>query len=399
MARTTRLLQRLGGLPAYLLTGAVLAGASLFESSTAADGGASTPVALAIAAAMFAAFPLARWAPLAGLGLVVASVAVPVVLLDQRTGGAQLIATMLLVGHAAYRLQTRWSALGYLGAALGSAAAIVVVGESVWEFLFYTLILGPAWVVGLLLRREQERSAELARLAAELDAERERHAEAAAAAERSRISRELHDAVAHSVSVMTLQVGVVRRRLHDRPADEETLRRAELLGRQAVDELRRIVGLVREGEGVQLAPLPSLGQLEELLEQVRTTGTPVSHTVSGTPVPLPQALDMSAYRIVQEALTNALRHAPGAPVEVAVRYGSNDLALTVRNGAPEGGHRAGDSRADLRGGAGGAGGNGVVGMHERARLFGGRLEAGPSPTGGFEVSAWLPVRAAAGAAR
>ena len=82
-----------------------------------------------------------------------------------------------------------------------------------------------------------------------------------------------------------------------------------------------------------------------------------------------------------------------------MRYGSNDLALTVRNGAPEGGHRAGDSRADLRGGAGGAGGNGVVGMHERARLFGGRLEAGPSPTGGFEVSAWLPVRAAAGAAR
>jgi signal transduction histidine kinase len=403
MSRTSRLLQRLGGLPAYLLTGPVLAGASLFESATAAPGGATTPAALTIATALFAAFPLARWAPLGGLGIVVASVAVPVVFLGLRTGGAQLIATMLLVGHAAYRLQTRWSALGYLGAALASAAAIVVVGESVWEFLFYTLILGPAWVVGLLLRREQERSAELARLAAELDAERERHAEAAAAAERSRISRELHDAVAHSVSVMTLQVGVVRRRLHDRPADEETLRRAELLGRQAVDELRRIVGLVREGEGVQLAPLPSLGQLEELLEQVRTTGTPVSHTVSGTPVPLPQALDMSAYRIVQEALTNALRHAPGAPVEVAVRYGSNDLALTVRNGTPHDGHHAAVDDHPEPGPAAaagaGAGGNGVVGMHERVKLFGGRLEAGPSAAGGFEVSAWLPVHAAAGAAR
>ena len=297
---------------------------------------------------------------------------------------------MLLVAHAAYRLPTGASVLGYLGAAVVSATGIVVAGESVWEFLFYTLILGPAWVVGLLLRRERDRSIELGRLAAALESERERQAEAAAAAERSRISRELHDAVAHSVSVMTLQVGVVRRRLHDQPEEEETLRRAEQLGRQAVDELRRIVGLVREGEGAQLAPLPSLDQLGELLDQVRTTGTTVTHTVTGTAVPLPQALDMSAYRIVQEALTNALRHAPGAPVEVAVAYGGSDLELSVRNSAPSAPAPA----------ARGAGGHGVVGMRERVRLFGGRLHAAPVDGGGFEVHVWLPVQpAAVGAAR
>ena len=390
MSLAPRLLQRLGGLPGYLLVGAVVSAASLFESSTAAPGGTLTPLAVAVAVAMFLAFPVARVAPLAGLAVVVASVAVPVVLFDQRTGGAQLIATMLLVAHAAYRLRTGASVLGYLGAAVVSATGIVVAGESVWEFLFYTLILGPAWGVGLLLRRERERSIELGRLAAALEAERERQAEAAAAAERSRISRELHDAVAHSVSVMTLQVGVVRRRLHDQPREEETLRRAEQLGRQAVDELRRIVGLVREGEGAQLAPLPSLDQLGELLDQVRTTGTAVTHTVTGTAVPLPQALDMSAYRIVQEALTNALRHAPGAPVEVAVAYGGSDLELSVRNSAPCASPPA----------QGGAGGHGVVGMRERVRLFGGRLHAAPVDGGGFEVRVWLPVQpAAVGAAR
>lgn len=394
MSQTSRLTQWLGGLPAYLLVGTVMALASLFESSTAPRGAGLTPLALATAALMFAAFPLARLAPLAGLALMVAGVAVPVVAFEQRTGGAQLIGTMLLVAHSAYRVRPRASLVGYLGAALVSATAIVLIGESVWEFLFYTLMLGPAWVVGLLLRREQERSAELARLAAALDAERERHAEAAAAAERTRISRELHDAVAHSVSVMTLQVGVVRRRLSDHSAEEETLRKAERLGRQAVDELRRIVGLARDGAGAELAPLPSLGQLEELVDQVRSTGTVVTHTVTGTPVALPQALDMSAYRIVQEALTNALRHAPGAPVEVVVRYGSADVALSVRNGAPqEDGDHAGPREHAARGG------NGVVGMRERVKLFGGRLEAGPSAGGGFAVTAWLPVRATAGAGR
>lgn len=263
------------------------------------------------------------------------------------------------------------------------ATTIVALGESIWEFLFFALILAPAWVVGVLLAREQRRSAELAALAAELRHEREKQAAVAVAAERVRISRELHDAVAHTVSVMTLQVGVVRRRQDAGSVEEKTLRNAEDLGRQAVDELRRIVGLVREGERAALAPLPTLRAVEDLVAQVRGTGTEVTLRLVGDADQVPPTVQASAYRIVQEGLTNALRHAPGAPVEVLLTSLPDALEVAVRNGAATSAPPA----------PGSGGGNGLLGLTERAQLLGGELAFGPEGEG-HVLHARLPLRAA-----
>jgi signal transduction histidine kinase len=375
----------LSGPAAGMVAAAVLTVAGLVEAGYGAPDATVTPATVAGALALGAATLVAWWAPLPGVVLLGLFLAVPTLLADlPPAGGAHLITSMLLVGWAAYRCPTRTGLAAYAAGAGVPAVTIVFAGETVWELLFYPLILGPAWLVGYLLRREQARSDELARLAEALRIEREKQAEVAVAAERTRISRELHDAVAHTVSVMTLQVGVVRRRL-DHGIEEQTLRGAEELGRQAVDELRRIVGLVRQGEGAALAPLPSMAHLQDLVDRVRATGTTVVLAVTGDLGRLPQALDMSAYRIVQEALTNALRHAPGADVTVRVASARDTLALEVRNGAPRGGAPMPERDA---------GGHGLVGMRERAALFGARLEAGPE-AGGYAVRVALPVAAAA----
>jgi signal transduction histidine kinase len=383
----TRPLLRLS-LTAHVMVGLVMAGASLFEAAFGGQDAGLSPASVLISAGIGVACVVAWFSPLAGVVVNVLALGLPMLWGPlPLMGGAHLVATMLLVGYAAYRTDRRTGLAAYAGGALVPATTIVVAGQTVWEFLFYALILGPAWVVGFLLRREQERSAELGRLAEALRLEREKQAEVAVAAERTRISRELHDAVAHTVSVMTLQVGVVRRRLDDGTVEEETLRGAESLGRQAVDELRRIVGLVREGEAPALAPLPSLAQIDELVAQVRSAGTEVSLDVRGDLSGVGHAVDMSAYRIVQEALTNALRHAPGAAVDVVVEVAGSAVEVAVGNGP------ASSAARPERGG----GGNGLPGMRERAHVLGGTLEAAPRADGGFAVRAVLPrgaVRAA-----
>lgn len=373
------------GTPTFVVAAVVMVGAALLEAGLeeVAQVGLTWFGAFAVGAALL----LARWSATGGLVLLLASVLAMMPFAElPPVGGTQLIATMLLVGLVAYRSSLRVSVAAYAAAAIVPAGAIVGGGESLWEFAFFTLILGPAWLVGRLLQREQQRSAELVRLTEALRAEREKQAEVAVAAERTRISRELHDAVAHTVSVMTLQVGVVRRRLADGSVEGETLRGAETLGRQAVDELRRIVGLVREGEAAALAPLPSLSQLDDLVRSVRGTGTAVTVSVEGDLASVPQAVDMSAYRIVQEALTNVLRHAPGGDAEVTVAVGRGELRIDVVNGPA--------TRAPVPT-ASRVGGNGLVGMRERATVLGGRLVAGPSGDGGFAVGAVLPLAALA----
>jgi signal transduction histidine kinase len=366
----------------YVIAAVVMAAAALFEAGYGGPEAELTPLSVTSALLTGLAVLVARWTPLGAIVLLAAVVVVPMLFVRDLppSGGAQLIVWMLLVGNAAYRLDRERGLIGYGLAAIVPAVTIVVAGESVWEFLFYGLILAPAWVVGVLLRREQRRSAELAALAEELRHEREKQAEVAVAAERTRISRELHDAVAHTVSVMTLQVGVVRRRLGTGSVEEETLRGAETLGRQAVDELRRIVGLVREGESAALAPLPSLAQLDELVTQVRGTGTTVAVDVTGPVAEIPQAVDMSAYRIVQEGLTNALRHAPGSHVEVRVLVGPHALEVSVENGP---------ARRPVTASAGG--GHGLVGIRERVHVLGGALTADETPGGGHRLHAWLPL--------
>jgi signal transduction histidine kinase len=363
-----------------------MAAASLVEAAFGRRDAGLDAATVLMSLALGAACVLAWFAPLAAVVVDVCALALPPLFVElPLMGGAHLITTMLVVGNAAYRSSRRVGAAAYALGAFVPAATIVLAGETVWEFLFFLLIMGPAWAVGVLLRRERERSAELLRLTEALRVEREKQAEVAVAAERTRISRELHDAVAHTVSVMTLQVGVVRRRLARGSVEEETLHGAETLGRQAVDELRRIVGLVREGEAPALVPLPSLGQLEELVDQVRATGTEVRLAVDGDVRSVGQAVDMSAYRIVQEALTNALRHAPGAAVDVAVTVRPSLVELRVANGPAR--RAAPGSRQ--------GGGNGLPGIRERVHVLGGSLQAAPGADGGFVLAAVLPDGSAA----
>jgi signal transduction histidine kinase len=186
---------------------------------------------------------------------------------------------------------------------------------------------------------------------------------------------------------MTLQVGVVRRRQQPGSVEEETLLRAEGLGRQAVDELRRIVGIVRRGESAALAPLPSLDLLPDLVEEVRRTGAVVALETSGDTSTVPRAVGMSVYRVAQEGLTNALRHAPGAPVVVRVDVGPGAVRVSVDNAAATGAGAApvGDPAH---------GGHGLAGLRERVSVLGGDLAAGPTPDGGHRLTATLPTAAA-----
>jgi signal transduction histidine kinase len=269
--------------------------------------------------------------------------------------------------------------------AVVALAAILAAGWTVFirapdvpwtELIWLSFTLTGVFVLSAAAARHSERARE-----AEERAQRtEEEARRAVEDERNRITRELHDVLAHSVSVMTVQASAVRRLLKpEQQREREALMTVEETGRQALSEMRRLIGIMRTEEEVPaLAPQPGLGTLPALVEQVRQSGLPVELTVEGEPVKLPAGVDLSAYRIVQEALTNALKHAGPAHAWVAVRYVGDDVEIEVAN----------DGRSqDENDGAG----HGLVGMRERVALCGGELHSGPRPGGGFKISARLPV--------
>jgi signal transduction histidine kinase len=233
-----------------------------------------------------------------------------------------------------------------------------------------------AWLAGALVR-SQAQNLEQRRTA------REQRAARAVAEERNRIARELHDVIGHSVSVMTVQASAVRRRLTDGQAPErEALESVERVGREALQEMRRMVGVLRDdGAPADREPPPGLAQVDGLIAKVRAAGLPVELTVSGDPRPLPGGLDLTAYRLLQEGLTNTLRHAAGPGLaEVGITFGENALELSVRD----------DGKATD---AGSEAGNGLLGMRERVAVYGGELVARPRLGGGFELLATLPLGA------
>jgi signal transduction histidine kinase len=226
---------------------------------------------------------------------------------------------------------------------------------------------------------EQEReAAEMRAILAER--EREAAARIAVAEERARIARELHDIVAHAVSVMVLQVGAVRHKLPEALVEnKDALGRVEEAGRAALSEMRLLLGAMRrDGDGVDLTPQPGLDGLEALADDVGRAGLPVQLHFDGDRGPLPRAIELSSYRIVQEGLTNALKHAQATQADVTVRYRPNRVELEVRDD--------GTSMAAAHGL-----GHGLVGIRERVKIYGGDMYAGPSPDGGFVLSAQLPV--------
>jgi signal transduction histidine kinase len=269
-----------------------------------------------------------------------------------------------------------------------------------WVLTF--IQFAAAFFLGDLQKRRQAYMAKLEALNTQLAEEQELRSRWAVAAERGRIARELHDVVAHSVSVMVVQAGAARRTLAASPEQAAAaVGQIESTGRQALVELRRLLGLLRDGDREDvdaLAPQPSLEHLDSLAAAAREAGLPVEVTVEGEPRPLPAGIDLSAYRIVQEALTNSLKHAGPARAKVQIFYGREVLEVQVTNdgerlepaSAAAGPLRPGAppvGGADRQGGSG----HGLIGMRERVALFGGTLEAGSRPGGGYRVAARLPL--------
>jgi signal transduction histidine kinase len=248
------------------------------------------------------------------------------------------------------------------------------------EVLFALFVMAGTWIVGDVVRARLVRADQTVAAAQTLVAASEAAAGAALAEERARIARELHDVIAHSVSVMGVQAGAARTMIDTDPdAARDALRSVEATARSSVGELQRLLAVLRDQDGADTdrAPQPGLSQLPALVEQVRTAGLPVELSVTGTAA-LPAGVDLAAYRIVQEALTNALKHAR-ARTEVTVECSAALVRIEVRDAGA--GHRRPRNAA----------GHGLVGMRERAQLYGGTVHAGPHPDGGFVVRACLPV--------
>ncbi len=347
---------------------------------------------LALVAAWFAGWflTMARWPALGAIG-VAFFYPVTALLGAPGPGGTGLIAVMLATGYAGYALATRPSLATVTGAVVTFVVTDIALHGVAWDTIFFPAVFYPARWVGRLVRREQERSTQLVEMAAVLDAQREASVLAAAREERTRIAREVHDAVAHSVSVMTLQIGGLRRQLdgllEGRDAERDVLLGLERLGRETVEELRGLVGILREpgDDEAPTAPAPSLARARDVVDDVRAAGLDVRLEVTGTARELPKALDISAYRIVQEALTNVLRHAPGGSAVVHVDYSHDavDIRVTDDGGCEPGGVSLAGSGAN--------GGHGIAGMSERAQMFGGTLTTRRTETG-FEVHAHLPTQ-------
>lgn len=247
----------------------------------------------------------------------------------------------------------------------------------VFSLLLNAAFFAAAWVMGDLWRRRTEDQAELARRADELEEKRHLLAQQAVAAERLRIARELHDVVGHHVSLMGVQAGAVRRTLEtDDDRINELLSSIERSGRSAVSEMGRLVGFLRDSEDDTITPQPTMDRLDELVESMTDAGLDVTVHRVGRPRPLDSATELSVFRVIQESLTNALRHGSSPEAVVELSYLSDRLAVRVRNPGS--------------GANGSGGGRGLLGMRERVGLVDGTLEAGPSPDGTFEVRGTFP---------
>jgi signal transduction histidine kinase len=311
--------------------------------------------------------PVVVFAVLAGEAVVAGDVVT-----DAQMTGFTILAAFAAVGaHPDLRS-------AFVGALVGYAAVAVILVDDrprLASTLSVIAVSAVTWAIARAFVDRGRRAEHLEERAAGLE---RAHAEAVAG-ERATIARELHDVIAHSVSVMTVQAGAARVLLDEDPVRaRQSLVAVEETGRQALGEMRRLLGILRgEEHEARLAPQPGIGDIDTLVEQVRAAGLPVEVVVEGGPTPVPPGVDLVAYRVVQEALTNALKHAGAARAEVSIRYGATVLELAVTND----GHVRGNGRV----------GHGVVGMRERVTLYGGEFHAGPRSKGGYAVRATLPL--------
>jgi signal transduction histidine kinase len=343
----------------------------------------SGPLAANLVAAVALGAPLA-WRRAAPLATIIAVGAAGVVLGAALTPPQDLIGTFAALGLATFSVaahEPRPRAL----AGLGIAIAIVVIVSLATDdtaMVFPFVVFGGVWILGRVARGRAKLTAELATRGKQLDRERAQRERDAVARERARIARELHDVVAHSVSVMVVQAGAARRVLdRDPEASIGALGAVEATGRDALTEMRRLLGILRpEGEDVEHSPQPSLDRLGALVARSRDAGLDVELRSEGEPGPLAPGVDLTAFRLVQEGLTNALKHSGRGPARVTLRWSDELLEVEIANRVGSDG-AIGDALLGS--------GQGLVGMRERVALCGGELRAGPVGRG-FVVRARLP---------
>ncbi len=290
------------------------------------------------------------------------------------------IAILLAAYSTGAYSRARLASIGVV--ALGSVTLLIATIHGGTGYSF--LLLDLAWLIGNALRAERRNHTLVAERAEQLEREHDAARRAAAAEERARIAREMHDIIAHSVSVMTVQAEAARRVMSTQPgAAAEALRTVSVSGHQTLTELRRLLGLLGEGSEEPLGPQPGLADLPNLVHGVSSAGLQVELNVEGEPQALPPGLDLTAYRVIQEALTNSLKHSGRAHTKVTVRYGESDIRIEVAD------HGLARSTGDVEGA-----GRGLVGMRERVAIYGGEMEATPEPSG-FGVRVRLPLAAPA----
>ncbi|WP_371624273.1 sensor histidine kinase [Streptomyces sp. NBC_01116] len=307
---------------------------------------------------------------------------------------------MLVITYTVATVGERWASRLALVCSLSAAALSQLrweaePGGSWAQVVFVTIIMTVpfvlAWVLGDSLRTRRAYFDQLEERAARLEREREAQSKVAVAAERARIARELHDVVAHNVSVMVVQADGAAYVMDAAPDQaKQALETISSTGRQALAEMRRLLGVLRTGdapESGEYVPQPDVEQIEDLVAQVRQTGLAVDFKVEGTPRPLPSGVELTAYRVVQEALTNTRKHGgPDAGASVRLVYFDDGLGLLIEDDGRGAAHELYED-----GGADGAG-HGMIGMRERVGMVGGTLDAGPRPGGGFRISALLPLK-------
>ncbi len=363
---------------------------AVFTSHNPVSSHIAGPRWLTIAFGLVIALPLfwRRSRPLLACSVIAAGIVAQAVASANTPEGLQLIALWIVVPYSVAYYGDRPRAV--IGFVILLAAFAVYAAENTditggqaaneWSGAFFLVLAVGSWLTGIVLRGRREAAA----LTARADA-LQREAQLASAAERSRIARELHDIVAHNLSVVVLQAAGAQAQAEHQGPNPSTLAKIERSGREALAEMRRLVGVLREdgAAGPELEPNPGVAQLPKLIDRVRAAGLEVELRRDGQIADLPPAIDLSAYRIVQEALTNTLKHAGGhAHVWVSLRREPDDLVIEI---VDDGGG------ASLDGTSAEGAGHGLVGMRERVALFGGQLQAGPRAPSGFAVRARLPL--------
>lgn len=339
------------------------------------EGSGSTPARVACALGITLPVLVRRRWPIQALAVIAAFVVLRSSLGDTPEEGSMPMPVMLVMGFSvALYGRPVWLALLCAPAPIAIMVAAQFAGdESGVDYLIGSCILLGSWAAGWAVRQRAQQVHEARDLAPQIAGE-------AVAAERTRIARELHDVVAHSVSIIAVQAGAAEAQIDSDPERaREHMRNVRNSAHESLVELRRLVGLLREDDA-SYAPAPGLARLQDLIDEARENGADVTLETNGGGQSLPGGLDLTAYRVIQESLTNARRHSGGAPTVVRVERGPSQLAIDVTNDAGEPDPSVGEGS-----------GQGLIGMRERVRIYGGSLTAEPTSDGGFAVRAVLPI--------